>query len=241
MIPWLTPGMSFPPVDQALDAPNGLLAATATVSAPRLVEAYRLGIFPWYSEGEPVLWWSPDPRMVLFTDELCVSRSLRKRARALASEPAAAICLNRDFVGTMRACAAPRAEQPGTWITDEIIDSYAELHRHGLAHSVELWSDDECIGGLYGVALGRMFYGESMFSRVRDASKITLLALVRLLRNERAPVIDCQQKTAHLASLGAREIRRSDFCATVAQAVKAPSIDWSRYADHPLNELLLTN
>jgi leucyl/phenylalanyl-tRNA--protein transferase len=179
--------------------------------------------------------------MVLFTDELRVSRSLRRRGRAIASGPHTTLHLDRDFVGTMRACAAPRAEQPGTWITDEIIDSYAELHRHGLAHSVELWSDEACIGGLYGVALGRMFYGESMFSLVRDASKITLVALVRLLRNEQVPVIDCQQKTAHLASLGAREIRRSDFCATVAQAVEAPSIDWSRYADRPLNELLLTN
>ncbi len=238
MIPWLAPGMEFPPVVQALDSPNGLLAATAVVTAPRLIEAYRQGIFPWYSEGEPVLWWSPDPRMVLFTDELRVSRSLRKRARAIASEPATAICLDRDFVGAMRACAEPRSDHPGTWITDDIIDSYAELHRHGLAHSIELWSHDACIGGLYGVAMGRMFYGESMFSRERDASKIALVALVRLLRNERVPVIDCQQKTAHLASLGAREIKRSEFCAMVAEAVQAPSIDWSRYADRNLNELL---
>jgi len=241
MIPWLEPGESFPPVEHALDSPNGLLAATASVTAPRLIDAYRRGVFPWYADGEPVLWWSPDPRMVLFTDELRVSRSLRKRARAIAHDTQDEIRLDRDFIGTMRACAQPRVAQNGTWITDDMIAAYADLHRRGLAHSVEFWVHGACVGGLYGVALGRMFYGESMFSRRTDASKIALIALVRLLQNEQVPVIDCQQKTSHLASLGAREIQRTEFCAMVAQAVLAPSIDWSRYANRTLNDLLLTD
>lgn len=239
MIPWLEPGDPFPPVEAALVSPNGLLAATATVTQSRLIEAYRLGIFPWYSEGEPVLWWSPDPRMVLFTDELKVSRSLRKRTSALARAPTTEVCIDRDFAGTMRACAQPRRGQDGTWITDEMIAAYSALHRRGMAHSVELWSDGECFGGLYGVALGRMFFGESMFSRQRDASKVALIALVRFLRAQQVPVIDCQQKTSHLASLGAREIGRSEFSAMVARAIAAPPIDWSRYAGRPINELLM--
>jgi leucyl/phenylalanyl-tRNA--protein transferase len=214
MIPWLEPGTPFPPVDQALDSPNGLLAATAAVTAPRLV---------------------------LFTDELRISRSLRRRARAVVAEAASEVRLDRDFIGTMRACAQPRTDQRGTWITEDMIGAYADLNRRGLAHSVELWSHGACVGGLYGVALGRMFYGESMFSRQTDASKIALVALVRLLRNEHVPVIDCQQKTSHLASLGAREIKRAEFCSRVASAVQAPSIDWSQYFNRPLNELLLTD
>ncbi len=240
MIPWLEPGMPFPPVEHALDTPNGLLAATATVSESRVIDAYRRGIFPWYAEGEPVLWWSPNPRMVLFTDELRVSRSLRKRARAIARDAGTQVCLDRDFIGTMRACAAPRPGQDGTWITEDMIESYTRLHRRGLAQSVELWAAGAPIGGLYGVVLGRMFFGESMFSRQSDASKIALVALVGLLRNEHVPVIDCQQKTTHLASLGAREISRSEFCAHVAQAIAAPPIDWSKYANRPINGLLLT-
>jgi len=178
MIPWLEPGTPFPPVDQALDSPNGLLAASAAITAPRLIDAYRRGIFPWYAEGEPVLWWSPDPRMVLFTDELRISRSLRRRARAIMEESTSEVRLDRDFIGTMRACAQPRSDQHGTWITDDMIEAYADLNRRGLAHSVELWSLGTCVGGLYGVALGRMFFGESMFSKQTDASKIALVALL---------------------------------------------------------------
>lgn len=240
MIPWLEPGAPFPPVERALESPNGLLAATATVTEARLLDAYRRGIFPWYSEGEPVLWWSPDPRMVLFTGELRISRSLRKRARAVARDTALQVVVDRDFVGTMRACARPRGDQDGTWITEDMVASYSGLHRRGLAHSVELWSNGDCVGGLYGVALGRMFYGESMFSRQADASKIALAALVALLRREGGPVIDCQQKTSHLASLGAREISRAEFRALVARAVEAPSMDWPQYVGHPINDLLLT-
>lgn len=239
MIPWLEPGAPFPPVEQALAAPNGLLAASADISQARLLAAYRQGIFPWYSEGQPVLWWSPDPRMVLFTDELKISRSLRKRVRAAARDADTELHVDRDFVGTMRACGEPRPDQDGTWITDAMVHAYAGLHRHGLAHSVEVWVRGALVGGLYGVSLGRMFFGESMFSRQRDASKIALVALVRLLHREQVPVIDCQQKTSHLASLGAREIRRSEFCAWLAQAVQAPQPDWSRYVSRPINELLV--
>ncbi len=238
MIPWLEPGDPLPPVERALHSPNGLLAASRHLDEERLLQAYRRGIFPWYSEGEPVLWWSPDPRMVLFTDELRVSRSLRKRARALARDAQTEVAVDRDFAAVMRACAEPRPDQDGTWITAEMIATYTRLHRRGGAHSIEVWSQDECVGGLYGIALGRMFFGESMFSRTTDASKLALVALVALLRREGCPVIDCQQKTSHLASLGAREIRRSEFCALVAGAVDAPPIDWSRYVDRPINELL---
>lgn len=241
MIPWLRPGEGFPPVAQALAHPNGLLCASAEVTPARLVEAYGAGIFPWCSADEPVLWWSPDPRMVLRPAEFRVSRSLSKQLKRLAApEPGFTVTLDTQFEQVMRECSAPRPGQDGTWITEPMVRAYAELHQRGLAHSVEVWRDGLLAGGLYGVALGRMFYGESMFTRVTDASKIALAALVRLLREEKVAVIDCQQNTLHLASLGATEVSRAQFCAHLAQAVRQPPIDWAARAARPLNQLFAT-
>ncbi|HEX6004188.1 MAG TPA: leucyl/phenylalanyl-tRNA--protein transferase [Burkholderiales bacterium] len=219
MIPWLTAADPFPPVGGALREPNGLLAAGADLSAERLIAAYRRGIFPWYSEGQPLLWWSPDPRMVLIPEELRISRSLRKRLRRRDYEVRA----DHAFRAVMRACAAPRAGQWGTWITEEMMNAYDELHRRGCAHSVETWIDGRLAGGLYGVALGRAFYGESMFATVTDASKIAFAHLVRQLARWNFGLIDCQMRTAHLATLGAREIPRADFMRKLAELVNYPS------------------
>jgi leucyl/phenylalanyl-tRNA--protein transferase len=238
MIPWLAPGQAFPPVRAALAHPNGLLAASRDLAVERLVDAYRHGIFPWYSEGEPVLWWSPDPRMVLFTDEFRVSRTFGKTLRRAARGDRIELRANSAFEAVMRACAEPRGADAGTWITEEMIAAYGALHRLGLAVSIETWSGGELVGGLYGVSLGRMFYGESMFARVTDASKIALATLVRLLLREKVRVIDCQQHTRHLASLGARTIGRPDFLAHVRTAVTAAPIDWHAYTGRPLNALL---
>ena len=239
MIPWLRPGEPFPSVSRALRQPNGLLCASMEVTAEQLLDAYRLGIFPWYGPGEPVLWWSPDPRMVLPTADFHVTRSLRKRLRAAASGRDWELRLDGAFTQVMRACAAPRPGQDGTWITESIIDAYSELHARGLAHSVEVWQGEALVGGLYGVSLGRMFYGESMFTRATDASKVALATLVRLLLAEDVPLIDCQQNTVHLGSLGGREIPRSEFRAHVTRAARATPIDWNRYSTSVLNPLLL--
>jgi leucyl/phenylalanyl-tRNA--protein transferase len=224
MIPWLNPDDPFPAVETALRDPDGLLAAGAALSPGRLTDAYRRGIFPWFSEGQPVLWWSPDPRMVLFPDELAVSRSLRKRLK----RPDYEIRVDTAFGEVMRACAAPRVDEDGrtggTWITDAMIDAYGGLHARGLAHSVETWIAGELAGGLYGVALGRAFYGESMFTRAADASKIALVHLVRQLARWQFGIIDCQMATAHLASLGARTIPRADFVRRLAELVNLPAM-----------------
>lgn len=217
MIPWLEGDAPFPPLELALTDPNGLLAAGAELSAPRLLDAYRQGIFPWFSEGEPILWWSPDPRMVLFPEEFRLRRSLLQTLRRADYE----VRLDTAFAQVMQACAAtPRRGQHGTWISADICAAYGALHNQGLAHSVEIWREGKLVGGLYGVALGRMFYGESMFSLVRDASKIALAHLVRLLRREQFGLIDCQMKTAHLASLGAREIPRADFSTRLQRLIQ---------------------
>ncbi|MFO1197000.1 MAG: leucyl/phenylalanyl-tRNA--protein transferase [Burkholderiaceae bacterium] len=223
---WVEPDQPLPSPIHALRDPNGLLAAGRDLGAERLQEAYRKGIFPWYSRGQPVLWWSPDPRMVLFLDEFKVSRSLTKTLRRLRREAVWTVRLDTAFAAVMRECAAPRPDQDGTWITREILAAYTELHRRGLAHSVEVWRDDALVGGLYGVSLGRMFYGESMFARVPDASKVALAALVSLLRDAGFRVIDCQQNTRHLASLGAREIDRDQFLQIVSQLTAQPAPDW---------------
>jgi leucyl/phenylalanyl-tRNA--protein transferase len=227
MIPWLRAGQPFPEVSSALRAPNGLLAASPDLAVERLLTAYSHGIFPWYSEGEPVLWWSPDPRMVLFCAEFRASRSLRKILRRSIGDRTVEVWVDRSFGQVMRACAAPRSDDVGTWITHDVMLAYGELHARGLAHSVETWVDGELVGGLYGVSLGRMFYGESMFARRADASKIALAALVQILLREGVPMIDCQQNTRHLASLGGREISRHEFTAHVRHAVRQPPIDWA--------------
>jgi leucyl/phenylalanyl-tRNA--protein transferase len=218
MIRWLYPGDPFPSVSAALRHPNGLLAASDDLSPARLLDAYRCGIFPWYSEGQPVLWWSPDPRMVLFPSELRVSRSLRKALR----RGDYVVRVDMSFGAVMHACAEPRPGQDGTWITQEIIDGYSALHAAGTAHSVETWIGDQLAGGLYGIALGKVFFGESMFTRVADASKIAFAHLVRQLERWGFEMIDCQMSTAHLATLGAREIRRGEFVRRLAELVNCP-------------------
>jgi len=238
MIAWLREDEPFPPVDRALRAPNGLLAASDALTPAMLRAAYRRGIFPWSSDGEPVLWWSPDPRLVLYTEEFKIARSFRKRLALVARGDEFTVRVDAAFERVMRACAAPRPGQDGTWITAAVIDGYLALHRRGLAHSVELWRADTLVGGLYGVALGRMFFGESMFSPERDRSKIALAALVRLLAREGVRLVDCQQNTRHLISLGAREITRSGFCEHVAKASAQPAIDWECYARERQNSLL---
>ena len=215
MIPWLERHTPFPSVEKALRHPNGLLAAGADLSTERLLAAYRNGIFPWFSEAEPLLWWSPDPRMVLFTAELKVSRSLAKSTRNRGYE----VRIDSAFAQVLEGCAGPRREQPGTWLGAGMRAAYLRLHRLGYAHSFETWLDGALVGGLYGMAIGRMFYGESMFSRATDASKVALAALAAELRARGFPIIDCQMNTRHLASLGAREVRRSDFLHRVSALV----------------------
>jgi len=215
MIPWLTDDAPFPPAESALKDPNGLLAAGGELTTERLLAAYRRGIFPWYSAGQPVLWWSPDPRMVLFPPELKVSRSLARVVRNGNHE----IRLDHDFAAVMQACAEPRRGQDGTWISAQMCAAYLRLHQLGYAHSVETWMDGELAGGLYGVAIGGMFYGESMFMRRRDASKIAMVHLVHQLEARGIKMIDCQMHTGHLASLGAREIPRTEFSQRLAELI----------------------
>ncbi|WP_275287025.1 leucyl/phenylalanyl-tRNA--protein transferase [Halomonas elongata] len=214
MLPWLPERpIGFPPVDTALDEPGGLLAAGGDLSPAWLLAAYRRGIFPWYSEGQPVLWWSPDPRMILLPGEVRIRRSLAKRLR----NGGFRITADTAFDAVVSACAAPRRDHPGTWITDEMHAAYGRLHDLGAAHSVEVWRDGVLVGGLYGVALGPVFFGESMFSRVADASKIALVALARSMARGGGRLIDCQMHTAHLASLGARDIARAEFIGYLEQ------------------------
>jgi leucyl/phenylalanyl-tRNA--protein transferase len=228
MLTWVEPGQPLPPPESASDEPNGLLAAGRDLSARRLLEAYGQGIFPWYSEGQPVLWWSPDPRMVVFVDEFEPSRSLRKTLRRVDLTGSWRVTLDQAFVQVMTACAAPRPDQDGTWITRDIVKAYHALHQAGHAHSVEVWTGERLIGGLYGVSIGRMFFGESMFARVSDASKCAYAALVGMLRRLGFCMIDCQQSTGHLASLGAREIPRDEFLARVRRLCEMPGPQWQQ-------------
>lgn len=231
MIPWLEVDSPFPDVSQALtdeDGAAGLLAAGADLSPQRLLSAYRQGIFPWYSEGQPILWWSTDPRMVLMTEHFHVSDSLKKTLKKVErnriSKGNWEIRFDSAFEDVMRACAAPRADGPGTWISEEIVTAYVALHRQGFAHSAETWLDGKLVGGAYGMCIGRMFYGESMFARVSDASKIALAYLIHFLKANGVVMIDCQQETRHLASLGAMPIPRDSFMAHVRRAVEQPGI-----------------
>ena len=222
----------FPETTQALplssDAP-GLLAAGGDLDPERLTKAYSKGIFPWYSAGQPILWWSPDPRMTLMTREFKLSRSLRKTLAHFARTPGREVRIDGAFERVIAACAqTQRAGQQGTWIVPEMVLAYTQWHRLGVVHSFETWVDDELVGGLYGVNLGRMFFGESMFSLRTDASKIALAALVCFCREHRIPMIDCQQRTGHLASLGGREISRAEFERRLAPRLGEPAInDWT--------------
>ncbi len=202
----------FPDVSRALLDPNGLLAIGGNLEAECLLRAYRRGIFPWYEAGQPILWWSPDPRMVLFPRRIHVSRSLRKGLR----QQRYRVTFDQDFEGVIRACSEPRDEDGGTWLTPEMIEAYVRLHRLGHAHSAEAWRDGELVGGVYGVAIGRVFFGESMFHRARDASKHAFVRLVERLAQRGCVVIDCQMQTSHLLSLGAETIAREDFVALLA-------------------------
>jgi leucyl/phenylalanyl-tRNA--protein transferase len=218
MIPWLDKDAPFPPLRRALREPNGLLAAGGDLSPERLLEGYRRGIFPWFSEGDPILWWSPDPRMVLFPAELKISRSLSKTLRNRSYQ----VRFDSAFNEVIASCAAPREGVSGTWISDAMIEAYLELHRLGHAHSVETWIGDELAGGLYGVAIGGVFFGESMYSRGRDASKIALAALVARVKAEGFGLIDCQMHTRHLETLGAREIPRARFSRLLEELIHYP-------------------
>jgi len=210
----------FPPVETALADPNGLLAMGGDLSVARLLDAYRHGIFPWFNPGEPILWWSPDPRMVLVPGEIRVTRSLAKRMRNAGFE----LRVDTAFIDVMRACAEPRDGEPGTWISSAMVAAYTRLHQGGYAHSIETWRDGRLVGGLYGVAIGRMFYGESMFSREPDASKVALARLARQLQQWEFGLIDCQMETAHLASMGARTMPRAAFTARLAELVNLPHL-----------------
>lgn len=209
MIPWLgiEPGAPFPPVERALTRPDGLLAAGGDLSLERLVNAYGQGIFPWYSEGQPILWWSPDPRCVLFCAQMHVSRRLERRLRTSGWR----FTLDRAFEQVVDACAAPRADDAGTWITPAMRAAYLDLHRHGLAHSLEAWRGNTLVGGIYGVALGRIFFGESMFHSEADASKACLVMLCRQLERWGFPLLDCQVHSPHLERMGAELIPRERF------------------------------
>ncbi len=214
MTSWLPDDYQFPPVSSALTEPNGLLAVGGDLSPSRLLAAYRQGIFPWFSPGDPLLWWSPDPRMVLLPSAFRCTRSLAKTLRNTDYE----IRFDTSFRAVMTACAnAPREGQNGTWIDPAMIDAYCRLHELGYAHSIETWRENELVGGLYGVAIGKAFFGESMFAKVRDASKIALAHLCEYLRRHDFGIIDCQMETAHLASLGAQPIARADFVDRLAK------------------------
>lgn len=217
-IPVHDPGYAFPDPTLAMDEPNGLLAVGGDLSERRLAAAYRRGIFPWYSEGQPILWWSPDPRAVLAPDRLKISRSLRKSLR----QGRYTVTCDRAFEDVIHGCAGERDGSPGTWITEAMMEAYGRLHCRGIAHSVEAWQGDELVGGLYGVALGRAFFGESMFHRRRDASKVAFVHLARNLQRWGYALIDCQVGSEHLASLGAVEIGREDFLDRLARCVDGP-------------------
>ncbi len=229
-LPWLEAGDAFPALKQAWgpgDPVPGLLAAGGALDVATLVQAYSQGIFPWFSKGQPTLWWSPDPRMTLCTAQFKLHRSLRKSLQSFVHNPACDIRIDTAFEEVITACAnMPRNGQPGTWILPEMIAGYCALHNANYAHSVETWVGGELVGGLYCVNLGRMVFGESMFAHQTDASKIALCALVAFCRAHGMSMIDCQQNTRHLASLGASEISRDVFAAHVAATITGPAPVW---------------
>lgn len=207
MIPYLDCSTSFPSVSSALDEPNGLLAAGADLSIERLIKAYSSGIFPWYSEGEPILWWSPNPRTIFDLSQFQPSRSLKRFIRKSKLK----ITLNRDFDAVLNQCAMPRTFQAETWISDEMKLAYIKLHQQKFAHSVEVWQNEQLVGGIYGVSIGKLFCGESMFSRISNGSKVALTYLIEYLKTEQFPIIDCQVENAHLVSLGSINLERDKY------------------------------
>jgi leucyl/phenylalanyl-tRNA--protein transferase len=220
-----------------LAAQEGLLAIGGDLSQERLLLAYRMGIFPWYSKNEPIMWWSPDPRLILYPDHLKISKSLKKVINKGDFE----LSMDQDFEAVITACAESRTEtNEGTWIVDEMIAAYCKLHESGLAHSVETWMDGQLAGGLYGVSIGRCFFGESMFTRISNASKVALVGLVRHLQNLQFDLIDCQVTTPHLVSLGAHEIPRARFLDELATALKAPTLKgrWSFPTSFPVQSFI---
>jgi leucyl/phenylalanyl-tRNA--protein transferase len=227
---WLTPGEAFPPVETAWGVDSGaagLLAAGGDLSVASLTRAYGAGIFPWFSAGQPILWWSTDPRMVLQVENFRLHRSFKKTLVRFTNDPMCEVRFDSQFSEVIRACAhAPRRGHPGTWILPEMVSAYENLHAEGVAHSVETWRGDALVGGLYCVALGGAVFGESMFTREPDASKIALAALVAFCRAHQLPMIDCQQNTDHLASLGAREMPREKFVRCVQRNRALPAPDW---------------
>lgn len=242
-IPWLNSNDPFPPLSQAVE--HGLLAAGADLSVPRLLDAYNQGIFPWFSEGDPILWWSPSPRSILRCSEFKLSKSLAKKCRQIArhestATPILTITTNTAFLAVIQQCAATRQQQTGTWITNDIIAAYEALHRSHHAHSIEVWQEGKLVGGLYGVQRGQFFFGESMFSLISDASKIALHYLTRYLQQHlHIEYIDCQQETAHLNSLGAQTISRSQFTQLLQQYTPLQTPPWGRgqlKADGQLNK-----
>lgn len=224
MLTWLrAEDYSFPPLERALRDPNGLLAVGGDLSAERLLAAYRHGCFPWYQDGQPLLWWSPDPRTVLLPHELHVSRSLAKLLR----QQRYRVTFDQNFDAVIRACAAPRSYADGTWITQPMQAAYLKLHQLGHAHSVEVWEGEELVGGLYGLAMGQLFFGESMFSRRDNASKVGFATLVRQLQDWGFVLIDCQMPTEHLHGFGAKAISRVQFSEMLRQFLDTPSrADW---------------
>lgn len=220
MLTWLQrTSLDFPPLERALREPNGLLAAGGDLSAERLISAYRHGCFPWFSEGQPLLWWSPDPRTVLFPEEFHLSRSLAKLIRQQRYQ----VTFDQNFSAVIDGCAGPRTYADGTWITASMRAAYLELHRQGLAHSVEVWECNELVGGLYGLAMGQLFFGESMFSRADNASKVGFATLVKALRHWGFVLIDCQMPTQHLQNFGARPISRETFASYLRRHLDRPS------------------
>ena len=220
-------GAPFPPVSQALDSPNGLLAWGGDLQPQRLLTAYRCGIFPWYSEGQPILWWSPAPRCVIFPDRVHLSTRTRRRYNSSAYH----LTIDSAFTEVISACAEPRAQESSTWITSDMLEAYGRLHRRGHAHSLEVWEDEVLVGGIYGLALGSVFFGESMFSRKTDASKIALVALCRQLQRQGYGLLDCQVGNPHLFSMGAEDISRNAF-ETLLKKLTEDSRSAASWKDH---------
>lgn len=216
----------FPPLQKALRQPNGLLAMGGDLSSQRLIAAYRHGCFPWYSEGQPLMWWSPDPRTVVFPSQLHIPRSLKKTIKRNTFQ----VTYDQAFARVLSACAEPRSTDSGTWITPAMQAAYCELHKLGYAHSVEVWHQQQLVGGVYGIAIGQLFFGESMFARMDDASKVGFVSLVQDLKTAGFVLIDCQMHTEHLARFGAQDISRNEFAQYLAQHLDKPNtMQWNTH------------